>query len=300
MSRGSLIEELARRPLLCDGAMGTQLMARGLAAGSVGEQWNVERPDQVEDIHRCYREAGCELITTNTFGGSAPALGRHGLDGQVAEVNSAASRIARRAVGDTAWVLGDVGPFGGFLEPIGDMTPEELLRIFREQVAALYDGGADGVVIETMSDPAEVAVAIKAAKLAGPKAVIATYAFERGDGKTFRTMMGNSAADAARATIDAGADVVGANCGTSLGLEDYIRLAADLVKAAGKTPVILQPNAGSPRTDGGRLEYPASPEEMGQLVPQLLGVGVRIIGGCCGTTPDHLRAMGKALRAAKP
>ncbi len=290
MAKTSLLNALARRPLLCDGGMGTQLIARGLAAGESAERWNLDRPQDVAAIHRAYRQAGCDLLTTNTFQGTATALTMHGLSDRLVELNSAAARLAS-SVADGAWVLGDVGPFGGFLEPVGETTAAQLEAIFAQQMAALRDGGADGVIVETMSDPAEVEVAARTAKVVADWPVIATYAFEPG----FRTMMGVTAADAVRRAIDAGADVVGANCGTSLSLDDYVALAGELVAAAGDVPVIVQPNAGSPQQIDGRTVHPATPADMAAIVPRLLDVGVRVIGGCCGTTPAHLAAIVAAM-----
>ena len=298
MVERDLMQWLSQRALVCDGAMGTQLMARGLASGECGERWNVERPEDVEAIHRAYRDAGCDLLTTNTFGGTSAALERHGLAERVAKLNLAGAQVARRAAGDQCLVLGDIGPFGGFLEPVGDMTAEHLLAMFYRQAEALKEGGADAIIIETMSDSAEMAVAIRAAKQVATLPVIATYAFAHAEANAFRTMMGTTVRDAVAAAIEAGADVIGANCGTSLGLDDYRRLAEHLAAAAGKAPVILQPNAGAPKMDGGNLVYPATPADMAKLAPVLKKIGVKILGGCCGTTPDHLRAMAKAWKAA--
>ncbi len=299
MSRKTLLEELSRRPLVCDGAMGTQLMARGLASGACGILWNVDRPADVGGIHLAYRNAGCELITTNSFGGSRFALQLHGLAGRVAELNRAAAQVARAAAGETGWVLGDVGPFGDFLEPVGDVTADDLRAAFQAQIAALLEGGADAILVETMSDPAEAVVGVEAAKACNKTVpVIVTYSFQK-TGSEFRTMMGTSAAEAMQRAIAAGADIVGTNCGTALSLDDYVELAGQLVSAAGKTPVIVQPNAGSPHTENGKTIYKATPEEMTACAQRLLAAGVRIIGGCCGTTPALLAAMSRAVRAAK-
>lgn len=297
MPQENLLSALKKRPLVCDGAMGTQLMAAGLKSGACGEKWNAYRSDVVEAIHRAYRQAGCDLITTNTFGGTTAALARHGAEDQMRELNLAGARAARKGAGEGAWILGDIGPFGGFLEPVGDTSAAELEKIFRAQAEALYDAAVDAYIIETMSDPEEMAIAIKAAKHIRPLPVIATYAFNAA-GDDFRTMMGASVADALNRAKDEGADVIGANCGTSLNLEDYLRLAEKLVKAAGGTPVIIQPNAGSPVQSAGGVQYPATPEDMGQLAPKLVSAGARIIGGCCGTTPNHLAAMAKAVKGA--
>ncbi len=298
MVKRTVLEELDCRPLLCDGAMGTQLMDAGLPAGGCGEQWNLDEPDKIELIHRRYLDAGCDLITTCTFGGTEAALGMHSLSGQAAEINTAAAGIAKRAAGEHAFVLADIGPFGGFLEPLGETTADELLDMFQRQAQALHGGGADAAIVETMTDLAELTLAVKAAKSVAPWPVIATAAFDRAAVGSYRTMMGATVIDAVEAASEAGADVVGANCGASMELDDYVRLAEQIVAAARDTPVIIQPNAGKPRLESGELIYPASPENMGDLVPRLLDIGVRIIGGCCGTTPEHLRSMARAIKSA--
>ena len=300
MNATPLLQELSRRPLVCDGAMGTQLLARGLTSGECGMLWNINHPGDVGGIHLAYRNAGCDLITTNSFGGSRFALKLHALENRVAELNRAAARVARAAAGENGWVLGDVGPFGDFLEPVGDVTADELRAAFQVQIAALIEGGADAILVETMSDPAEAVVGIEAAKLCSTTVpVIATYAFQKTAPGEFRTMMGTTAAEAVKSATGAGAEIVGANCGTGLSLDDYVKLAEQLVAAAGQAKVIVQPNAGSPRTENGRTIYNATPEEMAATAIRLLTTGVRIIGGCCGTTPAHLAAMSRAVRAAK-
>lgn len=294
-----LLDELSRRPLVCDGAMGTQLLARGMTGGECGMLWNLNRPGDVGGVHLAYRNAGCDLITTNSFGGSRFPLAHHGLDKRVAELNRAAARVACAAAGENGWVLGDVGPFGDFLEPVGDVTADDLRAAFQEQIAALLDGGADAILVETMSDPAEAVVGVEAAKACGKNIpVIVTYAFQK-TGSEFRTMMGVTAAEAVRRAVAAGADIVGTNCGTDLSLDDYVELAKQLVAAAGKVPVIVQPNGGSPRTENGKTIYDATPEQMATTAKKLLAAGVRLIGGCCGTTPAHLAAMSRAVRAGK-
>jgi 5-methyltetrahydrofolate--homocysteine methyltransferase len=281
--------------------MGTQLLARGLASGECGMIWNVERPGDVGNIHLAYRNAGCDLITTNSFGGSRFALGLHGLAGRVAELNRAAARVARAAAGNHGWVLGDVGPFCDFLEPVGDITADELREAFQTQIAALLEGGVDAILVETMSDPAEAVVGVDAARLCSAEVpVIVTYAFQKTAPGEFRTMMGTSAAEAMRRATAAGAEIVGTNCGTGLSLDDYVNLAEQLVAAAGNASVIVQPNAGSPRMENGQAIYDATPEKMAATATRLLAAGVRIIGGCCGTTPEHLAAMSRAVRTGIP
>jgi len=297
MKRLPLLDQLVKRPLCCDGAMGTQLLARGLKSGDCGLLWNLERPGDVGAIHQAYRSGGSDLITTNSFGGSRFALAPHGLVPRVAELNRAAAQVARAAAGDHGWVLGDVGPFGDFLEPVGDTTAEDLEAAFRDQIAALLDGGADAILVETMSDPAEAVVGVAAAKACAARVpVLVTYAFQKTAPGQFRTMMGTGVAEAVRRATDAGADIVGANCGTSLDLADYVELARQIVQAAGPAPVIIQPNAGSPRVENGQTVYHATPEQMADTARKLLAVGVRIVGGCCGTAPAHLAAMSRALQ----
>ncbi len=283
-------EALARRPILGDGATGTQLQLLGLAPGAGGELWNVDRPDQVRAVHRAYRDAGCDLLTTNTFGGTSYVLAGHGAAHRVHELNGAGARLARELAGDRAWVLGDIGPFGGMLEPLGDVTEDEVTLAFRAQAAALLEGGADIILIETMSDPAEAALAVRAAKAAGAECVIATYSFQQ-SAAGHRTMMGTTPAAALAAVIAAGADVVGANCGTELSLNDYVKLTAELVTAAAGRPVIVQPNAGSPRLVDGAISYDESAAQFAAAAPRFLAAGARIVGGCCGSTPAHLAAM---------
>ena len=298
MNKTSLLSILQSRALCCDGAMGTQLLARGMTSGECGMKWNLERAADVAAIHEAYRTAGCDLITTNSFGGTRFALSHHGLTGQVAELNRAAARLARQAAGADAWVLGDVGPFGDFLEPLGDTTPEELLAMFSEQIAALVEGGADAILVETMSDPSEAIVGVQAAKACNASIpVIATYAFQKTASGEFCTMMGASLKETILRALDAGADIVGANCGVKLSFSDYLELARQIVQIAGRIPVILQPNAGSPEIVDGETCYAASPEEMAAVVGPLLETGVRIVGGCCGTSPAHLASMSSKLTA---
>lgn len=299
MNKISILQELTKRTLVCDGAMGTQLLARGLRSGECGMLWNLDRPKDVGSVHLAYRQAGCDLITTNSFGGSRFALELHGLAARGTELNRAAAQVARTAAGENGWVLGDVGPFGDFLEPVGDTAPDDLRTAFQVQIAALIAGGADAILVETMSDPAEAVVGVEAARACDKKIpVIVTYSFNKITPGEFRTLMGTTVAEAVHRAIDAGADVVGTNCGTGLGLDDYVELAKQLVAAAGQTPVIVQPNAGSPRTENGHTIYDATPAQMAATARQLLTVGVRIIGGCCGTSPEHLAAMAKTIHSA--
>jgi 5-methyltetrahydrofolate--homocysteine methyltransferase len=281
---------LARRAATGDGAMGTQLQALGLAPGECGLRWNVEAVDRVQSVHRSYLVAGADLLTTNTFPGTTLALAAHGLEGRAAELNRAGARLAREVAGERAFVLGDIGPFGGLLEPYGDTTPDVARHAFRAQAAALLEGGADAILVETMSDPAEAALAIEAARVEGAGYVLATFTFQHAPGG-FRTMMGSDVATALGAALEAGADAVGANCGTDLSLADYAQLAAELVASAQGRPVIVQPNAGSPVLERGRVVYGTSEAAFADAASRFLAAGVRIVGGCCGTTPAHIAAI---------
>ena len=289
------LEALQESTLTGDGGMGTQLIEMGMSAGECGMLWNAARPHDIAAIHRAYRAAGSRLLTSNSFGGTRSMLERHGEGGRVAELNRAAARIASEAAGGEAWVLGDVGPFGDFLEPLGDTEPDELRDIFSEQMRALADGGADIILLETMSDPGEVEVGIEAARTVCELPVMVSYAFQRAADGSFRTMMGNTVEDCLNRALAGGAQIVGANCGTDLGLDDYRELAEALVAASAGRPVALQPNAGAPRNTPDGAVYDATPAEMAALAGDLRDAGVRLVGGCCGTTPAHLAAIAATL-----
>src|SRR5215471_17282899 len=213
-----LLEAVRERPLLGDGAMGTQLMIAGLAQGNCGEEWNLTHPERVLAIQRRYAEAGSDCILTNTFGGSRIMLNRHGNADQVAAINQAGVAIAREAFGDrVGYVIGDVGPFGGLLEPYGDFTEEQVRSAFEEQTKALVDAGADAIIIETQTALEELLIGIQAAKEAGAPCVIGSMAYDVTlDGSTFRTMMGIDPERAAQFMIENGVDVVALNCGTRM------------------------------------------------------------------------------------
>lgn len=285
---------LAQRVLVCDGATGTQLQLLGLAPGECGLRWNVEAPECVAQVHRRYLDAGADLLTTNTFSGTPTALSEYGLESRAAELNRAGAALARGIAGERAFVLGDMGPFGGLLEPYGDTPPDVARNAFRSQATALLEGGADAILVETMSDPAEAILAVEAARAAGASWVMATFTFQHSPAG-FRTLMGTDVSSAVRAALDTGADVVGANCGTELSLEDYARLARELVVAAAGRPVIVQPNAGSPALEQGRVVYRTGAGEFGRAARGFVAAGVRIVGGCCGTGPEHIAALAAAV-----
>lgn len=292
----SLLEAIARRPLLGDGAMGTQLMLAGLEQGNCGEAWNLTHPDRVLAIQRRYAEAGSDCIITNTFGGSRIMLNRHGHAGDVTAVNAAAVNIAREAFGGRAgFVLGDVGPFGGLMEPYGDFTEAEVRAAFREQIKALVDAGADAIIIETQTGLEELQIAITAAKDAGAACVIGSMAYDVTlDGSTFRTMMGIDPERAAEFMQEHGADIVALNCGTGMDME-RARQAVIRYKHATDLPVMAQPNAGQPKLVNMKVIYDETPAQMVGGVAPLLEAGASILGACCGSTPEHIRVFRAAI-----
>lgn len=301
MARISLRERIELGVFVLDGAMGTQLFARGVEVGACNEYLNVGSPDVVCEVHRAYLDAGSDAVLTNTFGANRHTLGRHGLGGEVVAINRAGAEAARRAAGDEKYVLGDIGPSGDFLEPLGTLKADELEAAFAEQARALVDGGADGLVIETMTALDEVQIAIEAAKsVAGNLPVFASMSFDKvGDG--FKTMMGVDVESAAAKMVAAGADAVGFNCGTAT-LEEYVELAQKLVAAAksvsDEVMVFAEPNAGKPELVDDKAVYRVSPNEFAAAAQRIHAAGINIIGGCCGTTPEHIKAVADVLGGA--
>lgn len=287
-----LDEALANGTFVLDGAMGTMLFREGLRPGECGELWNVERSSAVMRVHQAYVAAGAMAITANTFGGSPLALARHELAQRARQFSAAGVELARRVAEGRAKVLGDLGPFGGFLEPVGETSLAELQDALTDQIQGFVDARADGVIVETMVDPAEVEMAVCQAKDMAEWPVLATFTFQKSADGTFRTVMGTTVAQAAEAAREA--DAVGANCGTGLSLDDYLELGAQWMAAAGGRPVLLQPNAGAPELVDGQIHYAAEPEDMAVWAAKAREIGVQIVGGCCGTTPDHIRAMAAA------
>jgi 5-methyltetrahydrofolate--homocysteine methyltransferase len=296
----SLLEALKQRTLIGDGAMGTQLMIAGLEQGNCGEAWNVTNPDKVLGIQRRYAQAGSDLILTNTFGGSRIMLTRHHNGDKVREVNQAGVEIVKQAFRDAGregYVIGDMGPFGGLMEPYGDFTEGQVRDAFNEQAKALVDAGADGIIIETQTGLEELLIGIQAAKAAGAPCVIGSMAYDVTlDGSTFRTMMGIDPERAAEFMQENGADVVALNCGTGMDMT-RAREAALRYKAACNLPVMVQPNAGLPKLVNMKVVYDQTPAEMVQGAVPLFESGVNILGACCGSTPDHIAAFRKALDA---
>jgi 5-methyltetrahydrofolate--homocysteine methyltransferase len=275
--------------------MGTELQNAGLESGHCGEAWNLDHPDRVLGIQRAYAEAGSDLLLTNTFGASRIMLGRHGEADRTGAINEAAVGIAREALGGRGYVLGDVGPFGGLMEPYGEIARADVERAFREQVFHLAKGGVDGIIVETQTALEELELAMAAAREAGAAVIIGSIAFDRmADEDDVRTMMGVSPEQAAEFMAARGGHVAGINCGTGVDM----RMAAAIVRryrAASGLPVMAQPNAGAPVLEDMKVVYKETPEEMGAGLATLLAAGPRIVGGCCGSTPAHIRRFRELL-----
>lgn len=297
MAADKPLHECARaRPLLGDGAMGTQLMLAGLEQGNCGEAWNLTDPERVLAIQRRYAEAGSDCILTNTFGASRIMLNRHERAADTTAINRAGVEIARRAFdGRPGFVIGDIGPFGGLLEPYGEFTEEQVRAAFREQAAALVDAGADAIIIETQTSLEELGLGILAAREAGARTIIGSMAYDVTlDGSTFRTMMGVDPERAAEFMEEHGAHIVALNCGTGMDMPRALT-AVDRYKKASGLPVMVQPNAGQPKLVNMRVVYDEAPDHMAAGVAPLLAAGANVIGACCGSTHEHIRAFRRVI-----
>jgi 5-methyltetrahydrofolate--homocysteine methyltransferase len=291
--RDNVLKRIESGIVIFDGAMGTQLQARGLPPGACLEEWNVSHPEVLKAIHRAYFEAGSDVVLTNSFGGNRFLLEKYGHGDRVHEFNLTAARLAREVGPEGGFVGGSVGPTGEFIEPLGTRTYEEMRDAFSEQISALVEGGVDLICIETMSDLQETRAAIEAGRAESDLLIAATLAFDLGK-KGFRTMMGVSPEKAASLLEEAGADIIGCNCG-GIDIEDM----AELVKAfrqASTLPILAQANAGIPRLVEGVTVHPQSPEDFAAGAIPLIEAGANLIGGCCGTGPEHIRAAAEKVR----
>src|SRR5215470_8001005 len=291
---GDLLARLKAGPVLCDGAMGTLLYSKGIFINRCYDELNLSQPDLIRGVHHEYLQAGAEIVETNTFGGNSFRLERHGLGGKVRAINIAGARLAKEAAKSfDAWVAGSVGPLGVRIEPLGKTSFQEARDSFREQIAALLEGGVDVLILETFGYLEELHQALLAAKELNPKVpVIAQVTVDEEanclDGSTPETF--------APRLEEWGADVIGCNC--SVGPVAMLE-ALERVRAATSLPISAQPNAGIPRSVEGRNIYLCSPEYMASYAKKFVAAGVRLIGGCCGTTPEHIRAMKAALRVGE-
>lgn len=283
--------------VILDGAFGTEISARGLPPGCAPEIWNITHPDKVSDIARAYAEAGAHIVLTNSFGGSRYKLDKTDNAHTVIDINAAAARNAREGAGERAYVFGSVGPTGEFLAPLGMVTEDDVTAVFIEQIEGLVAGGVDGIVVETMTDLGEAVCALRAAKQVAPHAlVVVSMTFDKGV-RGYATMMGVTPAAAAQRLTDEGADIIGTNCGN--GMENVCDIIA-LLAAETSLPLWAKPNAGMPILRDGVTVFPAPPEEMAAQTPTVLAAGAICLGGCCGTTPTHIRAMAAAAAATRP
>lgn len=284
-----LRERLARGDAIVgDGAWGTLLMERGLAPGEPPELFNLNRPEVIEEIAALYLDAGAEIITTNTFGGSPLKLESFALADRTEDINAQAVAAVRRAVGGSAYVSASIGPTGRLLIPFGDTEPARMAAAFERQAAALAGAGVDLFCVETMTDLDEATLAVTAIRTVAPHVpILATMTFEK-TRRGFFTVMGVSIPAAARALQAAGADIVGSNCG--FGIDTMIEIAREFKQHAG-VPIAIQANAGLPIIRDGATVYPETPDDVAARAPDLLAAGVQIVGGCCGTTPAHIRAL---------
>jgi len=287
-----LLERLqAPGVVVADGATGTMLQSAGLPVGTAPERWVWERPEEITKLHRAYLEAGAEILLTCTFGGSLPRLAREGLADHADEVNRRAAELAREVADGRAFVAGDIGPTGELMAPLGTLSFDEAVEIFQRQATALAQAGVDLFQIETMSAVEEIRAAVEGARRADPdKPIFATMSFDSGG----RTMMGVRPEDAAELLRSLGVTAMGANCGREV--EETAAAARIMHELAPDIPTIVKPNAGLPRMEGDRPVYDLTPEALADYARQWAAEGFKIIGGCCGTTPEHIRAIVRTLR----
>jgi len=293
----SLIQTLkAKKIVISDGAIGTILQARGLQPGECPELWNITHRSEILTMAKEYIEAGSDMILTNSFGANSLKLKHFGLQDRVAELNRVAAQIAREAAGDDHLVFGSIGPTGVIIM-MGDVSEEEIYDGYFVQTKALKEGGVDGICVETMSAIDEAAIAIRAARDATGLEVACTFTFEKTLNNEYRTMMGVTPEEMVKAVKAAGANIIGTNCGN--GIELMIEIVKEIRKVDNITPVIVHSNAGKPIVKEGRTIFPETPEFMASKIKELIEAGANIVGGCCGTTPEHIKAIAKVVKSLR-
>lgn len=282
--------------LLSDGAWGTLLQEKGLEPGVSPESWNIDFPEKVKEVAASYIAAGSDMVETNSFGGSRFKLAHYGLGDKVRELNKRAAEISRQAAGPDKIVLGSVGPTGVILM-MGEVSEEELYEAFKEQVMALAEGGADAICIETMTAMDEAVLAIRATKENTDLEVICTMTFDKTIQGDFRTMMGVSPEQMVEELITAGADIIGTNCGN--GMENMIPIVEAIRKVNPDIPILVHANAGLPHLHEGKNIFDETPDITASYIPALIKAGANIIGGCCGTTPEHIKGIGQKAQGKR-
>ncbi len=292
--KGILQQLNTGKVLVCDGAMGTFLQQKGLQPGTCPELWCVERAGDVTDVHRAYRDAGSDIVECNSFGGSRYKLAHYGLADRAGEINQAAAAVARGVAADSQFVLASAGPTGEFMAPLGAETEQAFYEVFAEQATAFAAGGADAVIIETMTALEEAVVAVKAARECSDLVVVVSFTFDPVAAGGYATMMGVTPEQCVEPVLAAGADIIGTNCGT--GPDHMIEIVKRLRACAPGVPIIAMPNAGMPVLEHGETVFKETPAQMAAKAPLLVEAGANIVGGCCGTSPEHIAAMRRAIR----
>lgn len=279
--------------ILSDGAWGTNLQRKGLEIGECPEEWNINHPDLVEEVARDFIEAGSRLIKTNSFGGSRFKLEQYGLGERTTEINRLAGELSKKAAGEDVLVMGSIGPTGKMLIT-GEVSEDDLYEAFKQQATALEEGGVDVILVETMSDLEEARLAVQAASDNTRCEIACTMTFEKTVDGDYKTMMGIAPAQMFPTLLDAGATFIGTNCGN--GIQRMVEVVGEIRAVNTEIPVVVHANAGMPVYEEGKTIFPETPEEMASYVPRLVEAGANVIGGCCGTTPEHVKKIGEKLK----